>query len=178
MFITGGQSPRDVEEYALSSAWDITSASHTTAYSVNSQDTSPQGLFFSPDGENMFIVGAANDNVYHYTLSTGWDLTSTVTYVGSFDISSQDTVPTGLTFGDSGTKMYVVGRGNDSIYQYNLSSAYTITSGVSLANTLDIGATQPLLLMDLEILMEYQFHLMVQRFGLLVLVKIEYLKLI
>ena len=101
MFITGSQTPRDVEEYALSSAWDITSASHTTAYSVNSQDTSPQGLFFSPNGENMFIVGAANDNVYHYTLSTGWDLTSTVTYVGSFDISSQDTVPTGLTFGDS-----------------------------------------------------------------------------
>ena len=89
----------------------------------------------------MFIVGAANDNVYHYTLSTGWDLTSTVTYVGNFDISSQDTVPAGLTFGDSGTKMYVVGRTNDNIYQYNLSSAYTITSGVSLANTLDIGAT-------------------------------------
>ena len=139
MFITGSQTPRDVEEYALSSAWDITSASHTTAYSVNSQDTAPQGLFFSPNGQNMFIVGSANDNVYHYTLSTGWDLTSTVTYVGSFDISSQDTLPTGLTFGDSGTKMYVVGRGNDNIYQYNLSSAYTITSGVSLANTLDIG---------------------------------------
>ncbi len=141
MFVTGTQSPRDVEEYGLSSAWDITSASHTTAYSVSSQDTAPQGLFFSPNGENMFFVGSANDNVYHYTLSTGWDLSSTITYVGSFDVSSQDNTPTGLTFGDSGTKMYVVGRGNDSIYQYNLSSAYTITSGVGIAHTLNIGAS-------------------------------------
>ena len=141
MFVTGSQSPRDIEEYGLSSAWDITSASHTTAYSVTSQDTSPQGLFFSPNGENMFFVGAANDNVYHYTLSTGWDLSSTITYVGSFDVSSQDATPTGLTFGDSGTKMYVVGRGNDNIYQYNLSSAYTITSGVGIAHTLNIGAS-------------------------------------
>ena len=141
MFVTGTQAPRDVEEYALSSAWDITTASHTTAYSLVSQDTGPQGLYFSPNGQNMFVAGNSSDSILHYTLSTGWDLSSTVSYVGNFSVSSQDTIPTGVTFGDSGTKMYVVGRTNDSIYQYNLSSAYTITSGVSLANTLDIGAT-------------------------------------
>ena len=73
-------------------------------------------------------------------MSTGWDLTSTVSYVGNFSVSSQETLPTGVTFGDSGTKMYVTGRNNDSIYQYNLSSAYTITSGVSHAHTLDVSA--------------------------------------
>ena len=140
MFVVGTQSPRDVEEYALSSAWDITTASHTTGYSINSQDTGPQGLYFSPNGENMFVAGNSSDSILHYTLSTGWDLTSTVSYVGNFSVSSQATLPTGVTFGDSGTKMYVTGRNNDSIHQYNLSSAYTITSGVSHAHTLDVSA--------------------------------------
>ena len=139
MFVTGTQSPRDVEEYALSTAWDITTASHTTGYSINSQDTGPQGLYFSPNGENMFVAGNSSDSILHYTLSTGWDLTSTVSYVGNFSVSSQDTIPTAVTFGDNGTKMYVTGRTNDSINQYNLSSAYTITSGVTHAHTLDIG---------------------------------------
>ena len=145
MFVTGTQAPRDVEEYALSSAWDITTASHTTAYSLVSQDTGPQGLYFSPNGQNMFVAGNSSDSILHYTLSTGWDLSSTVSYVGNFSVSSQDTIPTGVTFGDSGTKMYVVGRTNDSIYQYNLSSAYTITSGVSLAHTLDIGQSSSII---------------------------------
>ena len=145
MFVTGTQAPRDVEEYALSSAWDITTASHTTAYSLASQDTAPQGLYFSPNGQNMFVAGNSTDSILHYTLSTGWDLSSTVSYEGNFSVSSQATLPTGVTFGDSGTKMYVVGRTNDSIHQYNLSSAYTITSGVTHAHTLDIGQSSSII---------------------------------
>ena len=145
MFVTGTQAPRDVEEYALSSAWDITTASHTTAYSLASQDTAPQGLYFSPNGQNMFVAGNSTDSILHYTLSTGWDLSSTINYEGNFSVSSQATLPTGVTFGDSGTKMYVVGRTNDSIHQYNLSSAYTITSGVTHAHTLDIGQSSSII---------------------------------
>ncbi len=35
----------------------------------------------------MFVLGVTGDDVNVYTLSTGFDLTSTVTFVNSYDLS-------------------------------------------------------------------------------------------
>ena len=66
-----------VWEYALSTAFDVSTATYTDNFSVNSQDTNPKGLAFNSDGTKMFIVGAQNDKVYEYSLSTGFDLNVT-----------------------------------------------------------------------------------------------------
>ena len=68
MFVVGTQSPRDVDEYALSTAWDITTASHTTGYSINSQDTGPQGLYFSKWGKYVRCSTAIKVIVYFIIL--------------------------------------------------------------------------------------------------------------
>jgi sugar lactone lactonase YvrE len=46
----------------------------------------------------------------------------------SFAVSSQDTFPTGVAFNPSGTKMYIVGNGNDRIYEYDLSTANDVST--------------------------------------------------
>jgi len=51
------------------------------SFSVASQETVPTGLAFNNDGTKMFVVGVVGDDVNEYTLSTGFDLTSTVTFV-------------------------------------------------------------------------------------------------
>ena len=66
-----------VWEYALGTAFDVSTATYTDNFSVNSQDTTPKGLAFNTDGTKMFIVGAQNDKVYEYSLSTGFDLNVT-----------------------------------------------------------------------------------------------------
>ena len=38
----------------------------------------------------MFVVGTTGDDVNEYTLSTGFDLSSTVTFVDSFSVSSKE----------------------------------------------------------------------------------------
>lgn len=60
-----------------------------------------------------------------YTLFERLDLAQSNT---SFSVASQDSDPTGLTFNNDGTKMYIVGRSSDDVYQYDLSTAFDIST--------------------------------------------------
>lgn len=126
MYIVGSLGD-DVNEYNLSTAWDIATASFLQLFSVAAQDLSPQDLFFRDDGLKMYIVGSTNDNVYEYNLSTAWNV-STATFLQSFSVIAQDTNPVSLFFKPDGLKMYVVGSVNDSVYEYNLSTAWNIST--------------------------------------------------
>jgi hypothetical protein len=67
MYIVGS-SGDDVNEYDLSTAWDISTASYLQNFSVAAQETIPSGLFFKPDGTKMYIVGFSGDAVNEYDL--------------------------------------------------------------------------------------------------------------
>jgi DNA-binding beta-propeller fold protein YncE len=118
MFV-GGDTGNDVNEYALSTGFDITTASFSQNFSVSAQETNVRQVAFSSDGTNMFVVGTANDQVHKYTLSTGFDV-STASYTQSFSVNSQETNPQGLAFNADGTKMFVIGRSNDLVLQYSV----------------------------------------------------------
>ena len=49
------------------------------------------------------------------------------TFIADID-SSREGTPTGITFKPDGTKMYITGSGADRILQYNLTTAFDITS--------------------------------------------------
>ena len=117
----------DVNEYDLSTAWDISTASYLQNFSVSAQDTNPQGLFFRPDGLKVYIVGRGADEANEYNLSTAWDI-STAAFVQSFSVAAQDTDPTGLAFNSDGTKMFVVGNGSDSVHQYTLTTGFDVST--------------------------------------------------
>jgi DNA-binding beta-propeller fold protein YncE len=127
MYITGSGGD-DVNEYDLSTAWDITTASFLQDFSVVSQDTAPEDLFFKPDGTKMYVVGSTADAVHEYTLSTAWDVSSS-SYVQSFSVATQSTLPNGLFFKPDGTKMYVVGA---DVYEYDLSTAWDVSTASHL----------------------------------------------
>jgi len=119
MFVVGSTSD-SVHRYDLSTAWDITTASYVSSKDVSAQEANPTGVAFSGDGTKMFVVGYTSDSVHRYDLSTAWDIT-TASYVSSKDVSSQDTQPYGLAFSVDGTKMFIAGLTNDSVYRYDLS---------------------------------------------------------
>lgn len=121
---TGGD---EVNEYNLSVAWDVFSASHVQAFSVATQDISPQGVFFKSDGTKMYVLGATGDDVNEYSLSTAWNV-STSTYVQNFSVAAKETSPTGLAFKSDGTKMYVTGTASDSVHEYDLSTGWDIST--------------------------------------------------
>lgn len=114
----GGTVGDNVNEYNLSTPWDISTASYSQAFSVATQDANPYNLFFNPDGTNMYILGTSGDDVNEYALSTAWDI-STASFIQSYSVASQETFPTGIFFKSDGSKMYIVGLNNDTIYQYS-----------------------------------------------------------
>ncbi len=125
-----GYTEDSVFEYVLSTAFDLSTASYNSvSFSVLSQDSEPYQMSFNDDGTKMFVVGNSTDSVYQYSLSTAFDL-STASYDSvSFSVTSQEASPYAFTFGADGTKMYVVGATNDTVYQYTTGTytSYTIT---------------------------------------------------
>ena len=124
-----GQATDAFYQYSLSTAWDVSTASYdSVSFSVSGQDASPLGFTFKPDGTKLFMIGTTNDTVFQYSLSTAFDL-STASYDSvSFSIASQDTGPVDVLFNNDGTKMFMVGATNDTVFQYSLSTAYDIST--------------------------------------------------
>ncbi len=126
MYIVGF-SGDDVNEYSLSTAWNISTASFVRVFSVSTQETTPQAVFFKPDGTRMYVLGSVGDDVNEYSLSTAWNI-STASFVQAFSVGTQETSPTGFSFKADGTKMFVVGLLGDDVNEYNLSKAWDVST--------------------------------------------------
>ena len=135
-----GTTGDDVNEYDLSTPWDVSTASYLQRFSVSTQEINPQAVFFSPDGTNMYVMGSAGDDVNQYSLGTAWNV-ATASYVRVFSVAAQETSPLGLFFKPDGTKMYVSGTTSDAVYQYNLSTAWDISTA-SYLQTFSVAAQE------------------------------------
>jgi len=125
---SGTTSTRRVYQYNLSTNWDVSTASYSTNDDISGQSSSAEGLDFKPDGTSMYVVDRDNDTVYQYTLSTAWAV-NTASYASkSFSVAGQETQPTGVRFKSDGTKMYIVGHTGDDINEYNLSTAWDVST--------------------------------------------------
>jgi DNA-binding beta-propeller fold protein YncE len=124
----------DVNEYNLSTAWDVSTASFLQNFSVAAQDALPRGLFFKPDGTKMYVVGINSGGAtFEYDLSTAWDV-STASFLQSFSVAAQESAPQGVFFKPDGRKMYVAGRTGDDINEYDLSTAWDVSTASFLQN--------------------------------------------
>lgn len=122
-----GLSGVDVNQYSLSSSWDISSASFVQSFSVSAQETGPSDVFFKPDGTKMYVIGYSGDDINEYSLSTAWDI-STAAYVQLFSIASQEVTPRSLFIAPTGESLFIVGSTNDTVFEYSLSTAWDISS--------------------------------------------------
>ena len=116
----------------------------TSGVSVNSNDEAelqPQGFAFSKSGERMFMIGSTMDDVFEYDLNRsgtsingGAYCLSTLSTPLTFFVNSKDNLPTGITFDKSGTKMFIVGKANDKVYQYNLTQPFFVNATATYSN--------------------------------------------
>jgi len=69
MYVIGSDG-NDVNEYSLSTPWDISTATFTVAtFSFSAQGaTSNQGIYFKPDGLSFFIIDITLDSVLQYDI--------------------------------------------------------------------------------------------------------------
>ena len=124
-----------IHEYALSSAWDISTlnTTHTDGFSVSSQTSNPRGIWVNSDGTKFYVPstmneGSSNDTVFQYTCSTGWDLTTASYASKSKDYSSKIANGVDFAFNNDGTKCYVLNLNDDGVFQFTVDTAYDVTT--------------------------------------------------
>ena len=127
MYVSGGTGD-DINEYDLSVAWDLTTAVFLQNFSVAAQETAPVDVFFKPDGTKMYVLGSQGDDVTEYVLPTAWDVSTAGVYGNNFSVAGQDNNPSGVTFKPDGTKVYVTGTTGNSVSEYDLSTAWVVSS--------------------------------------------------
>lgn len=136
---TLGTSTDDVDQYSLSTAWDVTTASLATSFNVSAQDGTPHGLYFHPSGESFYIAGTITDTVYRYDMRVPFDVSTAVHNGNFFDVSGQVTFPSGLAFRRDGRFMYVSDgtASTVNLIEYQLTTPWDLTTAV-LSGTADI----------------------------------------
>lgn len=127
----------------LSTPFDLATATVDVKKAfVGTQDATPNTPIFGDNGTKMYVMGATNDTVYQYTLSTAWDV-STASYASkSFSVTTQDATPQGIFFKDDGLTFYMVGQTNDTVYQYTLSTAWDIATASYASKSKAIGTEE------------------------------------
>ena len=130
-----------VVEYSVSNAYDVTSGTITegTNFTTTSYESAPLDVGFNADGTQMFVIGNGNDNIHEWTLSTGFDLSSTVTYVSGTALGLSN--PAGFDFNPDGTKLVVIDYNTDTVKAYNLSTGFD-SSTISNYESIDLSSTQ------------------------------------
>lgn len=128
-----GRSGDDINEYSLSTAWDIDTATYVDRLPVNqspSNESNPYGLFISPDGDNFYVTGSSQGQAIQFIMSTPWDIT-TGTYVREFVLVNATIASgrkTNINFSPDGTKMFVGGYTDDVVISYDLSVAWDVST--------------------------------------------------
>ena len=136
-----------VYEFDVTTAFELTTASYTNKfYDINANggldDTG--GIQFSKDGRQMFIVESDDYEIHQWSLSSGFDLSSTITYRGSYDMTAHytdqvdsitNTEAKSLEFNNDGSKLYVTfsffknnvkNSSREYILQYKLDCPYGV----------------------------------------------------
>ncbi|WP_196228205.1 DUF4347 domain-containing protein, partial [Candidatus Pelagibacter communis] len=134
LFILG--SDETVHQISLGTAWDlstrITSPTDVELdLSSTINETNPNSIRFSPNGKKFFISSYSN-TFYEFSLATAWDLSSNLTFNGTFQLGTEINTNNygGFTWNKDGTKLFAL-DGNSSVKDI---TEYSVSTPFSLAN--------------------------------------------
>ncbi len=119
---------KSVEQFDLTTAWDTSTLSYNTRFSVSNNDVQLRALAFKSDGTRMYIGQTTYGKVLQYDLSTPWDVSSATNLVESDSYAGQENNIRNIQFSSDGTIMYLGGNGGDDINKYTLTTAWDVST--------------------------------------------------
>lgn len=130
-------------EYEVQTPWNLDTAFVSNTVNISTFGLAAnnlRGFYLHTDGSRILFFTTTGDTARQITLSTAWDLGSTLTLEsGTFSTLSQDSTPNGIWANSDGTKIFVYGVTNHNVYQYNLGTAWNLSTAV-FSKTFDSSA--------------------------------------
>jgi hypothetical protein len=124
-----GESSDSLYQYTLSTAYDISTATYdSVSFDLSSVTSGSKSVVFNPSGTKMFVLDGAANDVYQYSLGTAFSIL-TLSYDSiSFSVASHLSSSQGLAFNADGTKLFVVGRNTDFVFDFDLSIGFDLST--------------------------------------------------
>jgi hypothetical protein len=123
-----GVRTKTIDQYTLSTAWDISTATYDSNASILNSAISPGGLIFKPDGTKVYVSADTYTTNYipalwEYTLSTPWDI-NTLSYTQDVNLPGlgAQRVHHTLFMSPDGLNLFVLGR------KYTLSTPWDLNT--------------------------------------------------
>ena len=133
-----------IVHYTVTTPFTDDGLSVQATFNCTPYDTNTLGMEISPDGRYLYFGGLDRDGVLQFTMTSAFNVASSANnttfnpgYEQSqkrldniFAIGSADGYVRGVEFNNDGTKMYLIGFGDDNIQQFSLSTAYAVGTEV------------------------------------------------
>lgn len=130
-----------IEQYTLLEPYDLAGIDFTaiqkrSSFYVGDQETGPSGFSFSPLGDKMFLLGNKNEVIYEYILETAFDVTTAI-YRGadhSLVLPKKLQKYSWFVFNETGTKLFLGVRNETTLFEYELTLPFDISSARFLSD--------------------------------------------
>lgn len=136
-----------IYQYDLTAAFDFSTAVYNDDNISVSSYTGTTGnnrdLFFDDSGTRLFVISDATERVTQFALTTPWDIMS-LTYNGlQFNLTSPgEATHKAIVISSDGTKYFVLGNSTDSVFQYEMTTAWDITQSVYSNKSFYVGGSE------------------------------------
>lgn len=104
-----------------------------------------RGMLFKSDGTKLYIshdLPLSSDGIKEYTMSTAWDI-STLSLSHTLDVSSTTTSSQGIYIKPDGSSLYITSGNDDTIYRYNLSTDWDLSTATSASQSFYVSSNEP-----------------------------------
>lgn len=125
MYIAGEHGD-SVDEYNLSTNWDISTAVYSQEFDLSASQLLIKGLFFREDGKLMCISGTTNNQIKTFNITTAWDISTAESIVSTITAST----PGGNFFSRDGVYLFVTEAATPA-------KSYIMTSPFKLSTAID-----------------------------------------
>lgn len=122
-----GDTNNKVFQYTLGTAWDVSTASYASKFATVYSGTDYDARV-SKDGNYLFVLSTDTDTVFRYPLSTPFDVSTAGASDQSVVLTSYDPYPGSFFFNEEGTKMTMVAQFNHLLRNFNLSTAWDLST--------------------------------------------------
>jgi hypothetical protein len=121
--------------YQFSSPFDLSTLNYTNySFSVGDYDLQANCIStFGGSDSILYFSGYNSDCIFSLTNTGHTSISLSSSNLDKSYLGNQDATPRSPFIGDNGTKLFIMGSTNDTVYQYTLSTPYSLSSA-SYAN--------------------------------------------
>lgn len=129
-------------QYILSTPYDIATAispEFTPSVLQISHSYDPVDMIYNDNGSILYVLDLNSKDIYQYDLSRPYDISSAIEVGSIISLDNSLVFAISMVFNSDGTKLFVANSGTNDIHQYNLSTAYDISTASFSHIALDLA---------------------------------------